>query len=181
VDGNIVLKGRKDNYMDLFEHIIDSHERKISRYIFGMIHDIHETKDLTQDVLINVYKNLYKYNPEYPIEPWLFKIAHNITLNYIKKNKKRMKEIPFLEVNEGQVSSGATNENIETRELILKEINSLQSELREIFLLRIMEDLSFEQIGEILNKSTASVKLKFYRSRKRIIDKISQYIKEGEI
>jgi RNA polymerase sigma-70 factor (ECF subfamily) len=142
-----------------------------------MIHDTDAAKDLTQYVLINVYKNLYKYNPEYPIEPWLFKITHNITLNYIRKNKKRINDIPLQEIIGSEVSREATIEDFETRELILKEINSLKSDCREIFILRVMEDLSFEQIAEILNKSTTSVKLKFYRSRKGIIERTSHYIK----
>lgn len=174
MDENAVLNLRKGNYMNVFEDIVNSQEKKISRFIFRMIHDSDVTKELTQDVLINVYKNLYKCNPEYPIEPWLFRIAHKITINYIKKNKKRINQKPFLEVNERKSSIEEIIENNEPWELILKEINYLKPECKEIFILRTMEDLSFEQIAEILNKSAASVKLKFYRSRKKIVEQISQ-------
>jgi RNA polymerase sigma-70 factor (ECF subfamily) len=178
---DIELNISRNDYSDLFEYIINSYEKRISRFIYHMIHDSDAVKDLTQDVFMKIYINLYKYDPKFPLEPWLYKIAYNLTLNYIKKNKKRILEVPFVEASEVRDTLEVSIENFETRQLILKEIYSLKPDYREIFLLKIMEDLSFEQIAEILNASVNSVKLKFYRNRKRIIEKISGYIKEGQI
>lgn len=163
-------------YISLFEKLINSYERKVYRFIYNMIREHYITQDLTQDVFLKIYQNLYKYNSEYPIEPWIFRIAYNVTANYLKKNKNRVNEIQLEE----KINSIYTNEDnisgIEIQEIILKTINSFSPDCKAIFVLRILEDLTFEQIAEILGTSAASVKLKFYRHRKILINELSEEV-----
>ena len=158
--------------IDSFEYIVNCYEKKLYGFIYNMVRNKSITEDLTQEVFIKVYQNCYKYNSEFPIEPWLFKIAHNLTINYIKKNKNRLKE---MTIDEGvTVIPSLENqiESFETRHMILKELESLKPECKAIFILRILEDLPFEQIALMTGTSVAAVKLKFYRSRKVIVKQL---------
>lgn len=171
----ILMENKSENtYTRLFEKLINNYEKKIYSFIYNMVRDKYMTQDLTQDVFLKVYQNLYKYNNEYPIEPWVFKIAYNTTLNYLKKNKNRIKEVQLDENLNSICLSDDNMVSIEIQETILKTMNSFSPDCKAIFTLRITEDLTFEQIAEILGTSAASVKLKFYRHRKILIDKLSQ-------
>lgn len=163
-------------YAYQFEKLISGYEKKIYRFIYNMIRDHYMTQDLTQDVFVKIYKNLYKYDSEYPIEPWIFRIAYNVTVNYLKKNKNRVNEIQLEEKINNIYAYEDNISSFEIQETILKTINSFTPDCKAIFTLRIIEDLTFEQIAEILGTSVASIKLKFYRHRKILINELSKEV-----
>lgn len=167
-----ILKELTKGNIHAFEYVVNYYEKKIYCFIYNMVHNTETAEDLTQDTFIKVYKNCYKYNPELPFEPWLFKIAYNIIINYLKKNKHIIKEISIENVEHDVACPNDGSLDFETRDLILKEINSLKPDIRTIMYLHIIEDLSFYQISEILGISDSSVKLKFYRNRKTLIKKL---------
>lgn len=132
-------------------------------------------EDLTQDVFIKVYKNLYKYNPDYPIKPWIFKIAYNPTVNYIRKNKRHLSDVSIDEPS-AIVFSEDYSKKIDFKNILYIELKPI---CRTIVILRLLEDMPFGQIAYMLNSSLASVKLKFYRSRKILIANLKKYDLEG--
>lgn len=160
--------------MCYFDTLVTLYHKRIYDFIYRMVHNISTAEDITQDVFIKVYQNIHKLNSNSSLKPWIFKIAYTTTLNYLKKNKNiaidlEVEELPW---NKDCIDA------FETRHVVLKEIQSLKSDCKAIFLLRVMEDLTFEQIGLMLGASTASVKLKFYRNRKTLIDRLSQSFRE---
>jgi len=157
-----------------FEDIVNCYEKRVHGFIYNMVRNSEAAEDLTQEVFIRVYEKFYKYNPEYAIEPWLFKIAYNLTLNYLKKNKNRNKEVSIEEYNDKGINASDPIQEFETKYMLLREIDSFKQESKAIFLLKIMEDLSFEQIALMLGTSTAAVRLKFYRNRKVLIERLNR-------
>ena len=163
---------------DSFEYIVNVYEKRVYGFVYHMVHNADLAEDLTQDVFVRVYEKLYTYNPEYAIEPWLFKIAYTITLNYLKKNKTRKKEVTIEEDMFICPNSYNSIQEFETKHIILKEIEAFKPDCRAIFILKIMEDLTFEQIAMMVGMSTAAVKLKFYRNRKVLIERLNKSFKE---
>lgn len=155
---------------DCFESLILKYHKRIYDFIYKMVHNRQTSEDLTQEVFIKVYKSIRSLKSSYSLKPWIFKIAYTTTLNHLKRNRHITVDIDTEEI----VSDKDYIGNSETRHVILEEIQSLKPDCRAIFLLHIMEDLSFEQIGIMLGISSASAKLKFYRNRKKLIDKLSK-------
>lgn len=156
-----------------FNDLVEMYEKMIYRFIYHMVHDAQTAEDLTQDVFIKVYQNLYKINNEFLLKPWFFKIAYNITLNYLKRNRRNI----TYSIDEN-IPGGDCIGQYETRQVILESIQSLKPDCRAIFILKLVEDLSFEQIAAILGISTGAVKMKFYRNKKELVNKLSQSFKE---
>lgn len=156
-----------------FNDLVEMYEKMIYRFIYQMVHDVQTAEDLTQDVFIKVYQNLYKINNEFLLKPWIFKIAYNITLNYLKRNRRNI----TYSIDEN-IPGGDCIGQYETRQVILESIQSLKPDCRAIFILKLVEDLSFEQIAAILGISTGAVKMKFYRNKKELVNRLSQSFKE---
>lgn len=161
-----------------FEQLVDNYEKKIYGYIYTMIRSRETAKDITQDVFINIYKNLYKYDPEYPIKPWIFKIAYNTTMNYIRKNKKHLSDIPIDKLSTSTASKDNSGK-IDFKNELYTELNKLKPICRTIVILRLIEDMPFEQISCMLNISVSSVKHRFYRSKSTLMDNLKKYELEG--
>lgn len=176
VKGEFMEGKSKSEHICNFEDILNTYEKKVYSFIYNMIRDQYAAQDITQDVFIKVYKNLFKYNSEYPIEPWIFKIAYNTTANYLKKNKNRKNEVELNEKIDDVYIYEDNIARIDIQESILKTMRSFRPDCKAIFALRIMEELTFEQIAEILGTTNASVKLKFYRYRKILIDEFNREV-----
>jgi len=161
-----------------FEDIVNLYEKRVYGFIYHMVPDKNIVEDLTQEVFIRVYEKFYKYDPEYAVESWLFKITYNITLNYLKKNKNRNKEVSIEVHKDIDINVSDSIQEFETKYIILRELEAFKPEIRAIFLLKIMEDLSFEQIALMFGTSTAAVKLKFYRNRKVLVERLNKSFKE---
>lgn len=181
MDKDTLLKNFSKGDINSFEYIVDTYEKRIYGFIYHMIHDSCTAEDLTQEVFMKTYQNSYKYNCDYPIEPWLFKIAYNITISYIKKNKKKFNEVEILNSDCNTVFSQDISGNFEMRDLLLREMHRFKPDVRAIFLLKIVQDLSFEQIAIMLNSSPSAIKLKFYRNKKLIMEKLEKSLKEVSI
>jgi RNA polymerase sigma-70 factor (ECF subfamily) len=168
MDESLLLQGLIGSDMQCFEYLVSSYGKRIFDFIYQMIRNKHAAEDLTQDVFLKVFESLHKLNTGYALKPWLFRIAYNMTMNHIKRNKNKYSDIDMGEIasNKDYIS------DLETKYVILKEIESFKPDCRAIFLMRIMEDLSFDQIALMLGTTAASVKLKFYRSRKALIQRL---------
>lgn len=179
MDSKVSLKLLNKGDVNSFEYFVSLYEKRIYGLIYNIVHNHSLAEDLTQDAFVKIYQNIYKYNPEYPIEPWIFKIAYNLTLNYLKKNK--IKEVEMKE--ELTVDDVFEDYIIESQEIetILKEIQTFKADSSVILRLRIIEDFTFDEIAEMLDTSASSVKLKFYRSRKILIKKLSKYFNEVKL
>ena len=100
-----------DNYTD----IVDRFEVPISRYVRRMVGDEHEIcEDITQEVFIKSYQSLHGYNPKLKFSSWIYRIAHNLCVDYLRKNSKKNHTSLDIEDEESQslIQKIASDENI---------------------------------------------------------------------
>lgn len=164
----IALRGEKK----AFETLILRHQNGIINYIYRMILDMDEAMDLAQEVFIKAFFSLSTYNPRYSFSTWLYKIASNLTIDYLRKKKRknfnteslsqRNKEIEIPDHSMGPVK------NLD-REIFYKKLedalNMLPESLREFIILRDINELSYNEIAEIKNIPLGTVKNKIFRGR----------------
>ncbi len=126
-------------------------------------------EELTQETFYKAIKGINKFKGESKISTWLCQIAKNLWRDYLKKENK-IKEISYDDENYIDILliEESYNENIDDREDLInlyKEIHKLDEKTREVFYLRMKGELSFKEIGEILDKSEEWARLTFYRGK----------------
>ena len=144
---------------DAFTRIYDLHFDKIYRYIYVKVHSQAEAEDLTQDVFIKAYQALHSYKwRDLPFTAWLFKIAHNRVIDYIRQVSKE-KRASLDEA--GAISSGdpvyITEQNYEMYQLKIA-LDQLPDAQREVATLRFISELSISEVAMTLGKSEGTVK-----------------------
>jgi len=179
VDDLALVKAVLDGNIDSFNILIYKYEASIFRFILTMIKDPEETKDITQDVFITAYNKLYTYKGKSAFSSWLYQIARNKSLDYLRKNKQNLQ----LSIeNAWEVSSNDPLpeqwlEYKETKAELQSFIKHLDDTTRQILMLKSLNDnLKFVDIGEILNISVSTAKTKYYR----LWDKYNSFKKEKE-
>ncbi|MBN1375251.1 MAG: sigma-70 family RNA polymerase sigma factor [Dehalococcoidia bacterium] len=142
-----------------FTHIYDLHFDKIYRYIYVKVHSQTEAEDLTQDVFIKAYEGIGNYKwRDLPFTAWLFKIAHNRVIDYIRKSSKEKRA--SLDEAGGIASDDPayiTEHNYEIYQLKIA-LQQLPEAQREVAALRFISELSIAEVAKTLGKSEGTIK-----------------------
>ncbi len=139
------------------EMLIKRHQQKLYSFIYSKVQDRDSTEDIFQDTFIKVIRTLKRgnYNEEGKFLPWVMRIAHNLIIDFFRKNNR----MPIFNNNSDDfdifsiISDGNLNvENKIIKEQILNDVKSLIKELpdeqREVLEMRIYNDMSFNEISE---------------------------------
>lgn len=150
---------------DALEYLINKYKSKIYSSIYTKVLDRDVTEDIFQDTFVKVILTLKsgRYNEEGKFLPWIMRIAHNLTIDYFRANKKMPKISESTSYSEDYNIFdflGHTDECTETK-LIKEQINHdiidlldfLPDDQREVLMLRIFRDMSFKEIAEETNVS----------------------------
>ncbi|SHK05616.1 RNA polymerase sigma-70 factor, ECF subfamily [Clostridium amylolyticum] len=158
-----------------FELIINRYEMSIARFIYQMVRDKETAEDLTQEVFILAYNKLFTYKPDYMFSAWLYRIARNKTIDYIRKEGK-VKSVNIEDIGSICSKESSLEEVLEYRELkenIENFVNTLDIIDKQILTLRYTKhELTFNDIAHMLNMSLCSVKKRYYK----IYDKYKKYV-----
>ncbi|MCX6746177.1 MAG: sigma-70 family RNA polymerase sigma factor [Candidatus Parcubacteria bacterium] len=165
------LQGNEESLRDLFSRYL----KPIYTFIFRYINDGNEAQDLTQEVFIRVWKNLKKFDKQKRFKPWIFKIAKNITIDFLRQKKN----IPFSNFENDKENSLAEtisdpaplpSELFADKELKQKleaVLQKLAPQNRLVLTMYYNDHYNFREIAEILNESLNTIKS---RQRRAIID-----------
>lgn len=146
--------------IDAFYCVVEKYEEKLLKYILRITSiDLGEAENLLQEVFIKVYKNINEFNESLTFSSWIYRITHNITIDYYRKNKDK-KEVSLQTYDEDYVNLIELLEsdiNIEKeykkKELIKKivdTINQLDTKYKEILILKFLEEKNYSEICDIL-------------------------------
>lgn len=135
------------------------HSDAIFRYILLMVRDNQQAEDLTQETFIKAFRFYDTFERQANPKTWLFRIAHNLTIDFIRKQKplELLKELVFL----GKNTHSLPEEIVEIKESSTELYNALgrlKSSYREVIILRKIREFSIQETSEILNWSESKVK-----------------------
>lgn len=157
------------------EEIYQENAKLVYRFLLKYCHDPHLAEELTQETFLRAMRSIDRYDHSCKISVWLCQIAKHIYLQYLAKQGK---EIPTEEIDLDVMTSGGTSQKgteeqvIRKYELldVLKDMQSLPEQMREVIYLRTMAELSFREIGEILGKSENWARVTFYRGKEKLME-----------
>lgn len=154
--------------MDSFNIMVNKYGTPILRFIYNMVKNKETAEDISQEVFITVYNKLYTYKSTYKFSNWLYQIARNKVIDYIRKYRRvyesNIEEATNIE--SGDESPEQSVEYMETKSVIEKFIGSLDEYDRQIVILKYSsKDMTFFDISQILNMNESSVKRRYYRAR----------------
>jgi RNA polymerase sigma-70 factor, ECF subfamily len=150
------------------ENIIEQHLKSVFNYVYKIVRNRGETEDITQDVFIKVWKNFDKFDAVKNFKTWLFAIARNTTIDHLRKDK----DILFSEKAENFEESITDIEPLPDEIFVKKELgkeleialSKIRPDFREIILLHYTEDMTFEEISEVVEKPLNTVKSQHRRA-----------------
>ena len=159
-----------------FRELVERYRARIYTFILRIVKDREEASDIAQEAFIKVYSSLQSYDPARNFSSWLFKIAQNISIDYLRK--RHPEEISIhaaFETKDGEVSLQLPSrelepdrelEGMEVHEAIEVAVSDLDPIPRSAILLRHVEGRTYEEIAEILGVPLGTVKTHIFRARR---------------
>src|SRR5438309_159723 len=146
-DGELVqtaVAGREAS----FEELVRRYQRPIAAYVYRMVGDYDAALDLTQEVFIKVYNSLARYRAEFKFSTWIYRIAHNAAIDYLRRMGPRTQELETEDgyvrpIPSGVLTPEQESEHQERRAEIEDVIRLLPATYRELIILRHGHDLSY--------------------------------------
>jgi RNA polymerase sigma-70 factor (ECF subfamily) len=173
----------------VFRMFVEKHQLPVFKVCNGFIHNKEDSEDIAQEVFVEVYQSIHNFRGEAKLSTWLYRIAVNKSLNYLRKNKikKNLKSIESLfagnknRLDEIEDNNLRPDENIEQNErsgILFRAVNSLSTNQRIAFILNKYEDLSYKEIAEIMNTSLPAVESLIHRAKINLQKKLFVHYKK---
>lgn len=167
-----------------FEKVIERHQALVAGTAARMLGSNSDVEDIAQQVFIRVWKSARRYVPRAKFTTWLLKITRNLVFNELRRARRRAQvplqsdpaaeEIPLKdETNPAPDASLLENE---LRQAIEEAIMQLPESQRMALVLRRYEQLSYEEIAEVLDLSVPAVKSVLFRARTELRSRLSKYL-----
>lgn len=170
---DIVLVNESLENKDNFRKIIEKYEEPLKRYIRRLLYlSLNDVDDIVQDAFINIYRNLNEYDSTYKFSSWIYRIAHNVAISFLRKNRKHIGL--SLSSDEMEKIGGIDNQLCDcNKEDLNKALEKLDDKYKEVIILRYFEDKSYQEISDILKISSGTVGSLINRG----IDKLKKILK----
>jgi RNA polymerase sigma-70 factor, ECF subfamily len=179
-----LVAGALGGSQDAYRGLVLRFERPVFALILRMVQDRPTAEDLAQETFVKAFRSLHTYDPRRKLASWLFKIAHNTTLDHLRRGG--LATVPLeatgeddgasladVLADEGTEGPAAAAERHDLARALERAIATLRPEYRAAVVLRYVEGLSYEEIVEATGQPLGTVKTFLHRARKALARTLS--------
>lgn len=189
-DADLMLRVKQGDTA-AFTELVEKYKQPVMNVIYRTLRDAAEAEDLAQNVFIQVYKSADRYRVSAKFSTWLFTIARNLCLNEIRRRSRHPADsldAPHPEQDDQPLQQFEDKKNFAPPETLLhgeleQKIDQALAELpenqRTAILLCRQDELSYEEIAEVLGCSLSATKSLIHRGRETLKEKLKPYLQSG--
>jgi RNA polymerase sigma-70 factor (ECF subfamily) len=169
-DAELVARSKAGD-TEAFGELVRRYQKPVFRIVLRMVKSPDDADDLTQDTFVRAHRGLRTFKEEFDFHPWLYRIAVNQAINFLNKRKRQaavdLEDVPELDIKSGPEPESPLQSA--SRQEVLKRLDAalerLPEEQRTVFLLRVQEGLSYEEIAETMETPKGTVMSRLARAR----------------
>lgn len=175
LEDDVLVKDAIGGDENAYKKLVDKYERALFFHILKMIKDREQVEDLVQETFVKAFDNLNTYSTNYAFSTWLYRIATNHTIDYLRKKKLKTLSIDEpMKTRDGEMEmqlpdeSAGTDRNIirkQRQKIVQKAIKELPKKYRLVIEMRHMEEKSYQEIADVLDLPLGTVKAHIFRAR----------------
>ncbi|MGI8640244.1 MAG: RNA polymerase sigma factor [Pyrinomonadaceae bacterium] len=164
-----------------FQQISEQHHRFVLRFLYGMVGEISLAEELTQETFVRAFTSIGNMRSEAKLSTWLGGIAKNVASNSFRSRRRESRNLeidslPFEKTSGENLSPDAELLNIELQDVIRDALGKLAEDKRLVFILKIIQHKSYEEIAEITDSSIPKLKTDLHRAKAEMRRLIRPYL-----
>lgn len=180
-DFELIDKAVDNNDEQAFAELMERYKRPVYHMILKMIRNTDDAEDLTIEAFAKAFKNLHKFKKDYTFSTWLFRIATNNTIDFIRKKKLKTFSLntSFTDDAGESVNIDVEDHNLNPQEEAIKAqkielvqmfVTKLPPKYQRLVKLRYFDELSYDEIAKTLEAPLGTVKAQLHRARELMYD-----------
>jgi len=182
-DNRSLVEGALNGDREAFKAIYECYGARIYNFLYRLLGSRHEAEDATQQTFLIALSRLGTLRDANLLESWIYRVARNEV--YQKYRRKQVDSLdeessrPFAERTQDRHLGSQPEKallNDELGEALQTALDALPMKMREVFVLAVVEEMSYQEISEIVGRSLLSVKTDIYRARLMAKEKLSRYM-----
>jgi RNA polymerase sigma-70 factor (ECF subfamily) len=193
MEESYLIKGIQDGDRKAFQILVETHLRMVVNTCLGIVHNKADAEDLAQDVFIETFRGAGNFKGDSKLSTWLYRIAINRSLNFIRDNKRKQFFESIDEAFNGErnrkyeISLNEADQpdknitDMERSKILHLAIDHLPEKQRVAFMLNKYEELPYQQIAEIMKVSLSSVETLLHRAKKNLQMRLFNNYKKNSI
>lgn len=159
-----------------FKTLMEKYQSQVFRTVMGFVHFKEDAEDITQEIFVKIYQSLTFFKGESEFSTWLYRIAVNMSINFVNRNRKSRLLQSIEDIFHKQSGEKTPLEEMEKSERdqhIRKAIDSLPEMQRTAFILSKYEELPQKEIARIMNKTEGAIEQLLQRAKTSLQKKLS--------
>jgi len=167
-----------------FDQLVKLHQRAAYRWAYRMVHTHDAADDIAQEAFIRLYRTLERIDAERPLSPWLCRVVINLATNYLRRQKTHVSidDNPGMEAviapDSGSDHPVSEHHRRQFVARLEEEIEKLPPKFKSVFVLRVQDNRSYEEIAEILGLTMGTVMSRLSRARNRLRKELAEDLKK---
>ena len=171
--------------VNAFAFLVEKYKHMVFTLAIRIIKNREEAEEISQDVFVKSFQKLSNFKGDSKFSTWLYKIAYNTSLDELRRNKKHVRSENIENINDGDLENVQDAleflQEEERKKVIKKALLKLDEVQRTILTLFYFEEQSLEEISKVVNLTANNVKVKLYRSRKKLASILEQQLESETI
>ncbi len=173
-----LIQGLKEGNEQAFRYLVNTYQDRVFNTAIGIVQNAEDAEDVAQEVFIQVYRSIHSFKGESKLSTWLYRIATTRSLDLLR-NRKSKKRFGFLQRLFGEGNEplyelpdfnhpGIALDRKENAARLFKAINQLPENQKVAFTLHKLEDLSYQEVSDVMQTSVAAVESLMHRAKQNL-------------
>ena len=160
-----------------FERLLEQHGGIIRKVAFGYARTENDRRDLMQEIALQLWRAYPRYSPERPFSTWIYRIALNVAISFLRSNTRLVRQtVPLEQVDHEMADESSVSPETKERLAILQQVIAELGPLDRALLLLYLDDNSYREIASILGITETNVATKLSRLKERVRKDMTQKI-----
>lgn len=170
-----------------FDDLVVKYQRRVYEIAYSFTHNVDDAYDLAQDIFVRAFKSLYAFKRESAFYTWLYRIAQNVCIDYVRRrNRFQVMDLDDEQINSEpklfvSVKTALPNRKVELEELeaeIKDAIRQLPIKQKQAFILRHYEGKTLKEMAEIMECQLGTVKAHLFHATRKLRQLLASYVEE---
>ena len=180
-DFKLIDEAVKDGSDQAFATLMERYNKPVYHMILKMVRNVDDAEDLTIEAFAKAFKNLYRFKKDYTFSTWLFRIATNNSIDFIRKKRLETMSLDTsyqdesgenvsIDVEDKNLNPQEEANNSQKKEIVQLFVTKLPAKYQRLVRLRYFKELSYEEIARELDAPLGTVKAQLHRARELMYD-----------
>lgn len=175
-----LVTASKNGDQDAFSLLVQCYQRRVFNLVFRMLQDYDEASETTQEAFLAAWQGLPSFRGEARFSTWLYRIAYNCALKQLELRKRdkvlqqALQAEQLLEIEDDR-HKDAHIEMLDSQELVQEQLSQLPAKYRIVLVLRHLQDMTYEEMAEVLTMPIGTIKTHLFRARNLLKERILSF------